>query len=75
MRKEILLNQSGRQRQRPRCLWFLVGLFVAGCLYVLPGPAGGENYRSIQEGVVVFGCLVWLGKALYDTFFYDRYRP
>ncbi|MDO8636278.1 MAG: hypothetical protein Q7R34_08565 [Dehalococcoidia bacterium] len=34
-----------------------------------------QQYQLIKDGVVAFLLVVYLGKLLFDTLFYDRYWP
>ena len=51
-------------------------ILVAGALLLyVPLPLLPASVLGYRQALVVFGVVVALGKLLYDTFFYDHYRP
>ncbi|HZP84891.1 MAG TPA: hypothetical protein VFB21_24860 [Chthonomonadaceae bacterium] len=62
-----------RQRLATLCVRLAAILMVAGVLLVLPDPNSGDVVRY-KNALVVLISLVLVGKSLFDTFFYDRYR-
>ena len=63
-----LRKQLGRFVQRLSTL-----CVVSGVLIAIPDPGTGEILHY-KNAVVAFAFVVLLGKLLYDTFFFDRYR-
>ena len=52
-----------------------LGAVLALCLMLAPIPEVASVWESVRLGAASFILLVGLGKALYDTFFYDHYWP
>lgn len=51
-----------------------VVITVAWALSLLPSPTETMPLR-LKNGIVGVATLLYIGKMLYDTLFYDRYRP
>ena len=51
-----------------------VVITIAWGLVLLPSPAGVASLL-VKDGIVVIGAVFYTGKLLYDTLFYDHYRP
>lgn len=49
-------------------------VIVAWALTLLPSPTEALPLR-LKNGLVGIGMVLFLGKTLYDTLFYDRYQP
>jgi hypothetical protein len=49
-------------------------LAVAWAMVLVPGPVGALSY-DMKNGAVVIATVLYLGKLLYDTLFYDHYVP
>ena len=47
---------------------------IAWTLSLLPSPSETVPLR-LKNGIVGIIALLYVGKMLYDTLFYDRYRP
>ena len=47
---------------------------VAWLLMLLPSPVGSLSF-AMKNGIVVIATVLYLGKLLYDTLFYDHYVP
>lgn len=62
-----------RQRLALLCVRLAAILMIAGVLLALPEPNNGDVVRY-KNALVVLIALVLVGKALFDTFFYDRHR-
>ncbi len=52
-----------------------LGAALALCLMLAPLPEFAGIWEPLRLGAGSFLLLVVLGKALYDTFFYDHYWP
>lgn len=65
--------KSRLKKAIPRALTAL----AIGLLFILlPLPLETRSqYQLIKDGVVAFLLVVYLGKLLFDTLFYDRYWP
>ena len=54
----------------------LTALAIGLLFILLPLPLETrKQYQLIKDGVVAFLLVVYLGKLLFDTLFYDRYWP
>ena len=54
----------------------LTALAIGFLFILLPLPLETKRqYQLIKDGVVAFLLVVYLGKLLFDTLFYDRYWP
>jgi hypothetical protein len=51
-----------------------VVITVAWALSLLPSPTESVPLR-LKNGIVGIVALLYVGKMLYDTLFYDRYQP
>ena len=49
-------------------------LAVAWLLILLPGPVGALSFE-MKNGMVVVITVLYAGKLLYDTLFYDHFVP
>jgi hypothetical protein len=49
-------------------------VIVAWALTLLPSPTEALPLR-LKNGLVGIGMVLFLGKTLYDTLFFDRYQP
>lgn len=63
-----------------RFLWHIarraaLGVALALCLMLAPIPEFASIWEPLRLGAGSFIILVAIGKALYDTFFYDHYWP
>ncbi len=47
---------------------------IAWVLVLLPSPSSTLSL-FLKNGIVVIGTVFFTGKMLYDTLFYDHYRP
>ena len=47
---------------------------VAWAVSLLPSPSMAVPLRA-KNGIVAIVALLYTGKLLYDTLFYDRFRP
>lgn len=65
-----------RSRARRALVRLLIALAVGALFILLPMPLGPwKRYQLLKDGVVAFILVSYLGKLLYDTLVYDRYRP
>lgn len=63
-------SSSWRRLVRRLALALALGLFLA----LAPIPAGAAGWLgSAQAPIAVLLTIILIGKALYDTFFWDRY--
>ncbi len=54
----------------------LAALAIGFLFILLPLPLETKRqYQLLKDGVVAFLLVVYLGKLLFDTLFYDRYWP
>jgi hypothetical protein len=51
-----------------------VGITVIWALMLLPSPSEAMPLR-LKNGLLSIVAVLYIGKSLYDTLFYDRYRP
>ncbi len=51
------------------------GGLTALVFLLMPLPDFPLHVRDIRPAAVILALVIWMGKVLYDTFFYDRYRP
>jgi hypothetical protein len=49
-------------------------ILTAWALALLPSPTEAIPLR-LKNGLVGVFAVLWFGKMLYDTLFYDRYQP
>ena len=60
-----------------RTVWrWALALALNAMYFIVPWPAGLPHWASLLHwglGALISVCLV--GKLLYDTLFYDRFRP
>jgi hypothetical protein len=49
-------------------------LAIAWLLILLPGPVGALSFE-MKNGMVVVITVLYAGKLLYDTLFFDHYVP
>ncbi len=52
----------------------VAALVIGGLLIVIPVP-DLDTVVALRAAVVSFAVVVYLGKTIYDTLFYPRYRP
>lgn len=65
-----------RNRVKRALVRLLIALAVGALFILLPLPLGPWNrYQLVKDGIVAFALISYLGKLLYDTLVYDRYRP
>ncbi|MBI3909789.1 MAG: hypothetical protein HY320_02510 [Armatimonadetes bacterium] len=53
--------------------WVVIGV-AARLAYEVPLPLI-EGWLPLKDALIVAVAVVWMGKALFDTLFYDHYRP
>ena len=51
-----------------------VGITVAWALALLPSPTEAVPLR-LKNGLIGVAVVLYIGKLLYDSLFYDRYQP
>jgi len=51
-----------------------VGITFIWALMLLPSPTESLSLR-LKNGLLGVVAVLFVGKSLYDTLFYDRYRP
>jgi sterol desaturase/sphingolipid hydroxylase (fatty acid hydroxylase superfamily) len=79
---EILRSERLRRREQARLkLWLvalaqiLAGIAVAIFFYLIPLETLPSPFQSWKNPIVVFLVVVFIGKTLYDTLFYNHYQP
>lgn len=65
-----------RRRLAHLLLRAFLAVMLAAAVMMLPSPESMPAWLAWVEGpVIVFVLICYLGKVLYDTLFYDHYRP
>lgn len=75
-RDSVFTSMNFAYRVKRALLRALVALAVGALFILLPLPLGPwKRYQLVKDGIVAFILISYLGKLLYDTLVYDRYRP
>jgi sterol desaturase/sphingolipid hydroxylase (fatty acid hydroxylase superfamily) len=53
----------------------IVGIVIASFFYLIPVDSLPTPFQSWKNPLVVFMVVIFIGKTLYDTLFYDHYQP